>query len=306
VSDEAKPATPRRNQPLEDFVQRVGKRRRPFTDLYAFLLLARWSTVVALAALFYLGANAIFAGLYYSMPGSVANANGYLDHFFFSVQTFASIGYGFMYSQTRWGNALVVCEAFVSLLSIALLTGIVFAKFARPHARILFSTPVCIERRNGIPTLTFRVANERGNDVVEASIRVSALITTFTKEGRRMRRFYDLDLERGSTPVFILSWQIFHPIDESSPLYGITCEQMIADDVRLLVSVTGLDGTFAQTIHARHNYWAEDILEGHRFVDVIENLDGGVVRMDFRKFHLTVPEDTSEESVGPGAGRGSA
>ena len=298
---EAKPTPPRRDQPLEAFVQRVGKRRRPFTDLYAFLLLARWSTVVALAAVFYLGANALFAGLYYAMPGSVANAHGYADHFFFSVQTFASIGYGFMYSQTRWGNALVVCEAFVSLLSIALLTGIVFAKFARPHARILFSQPLCIEQRNGVPTLTFRVANERGNDVVEASIRVSALMTTFTKEGRRMRRFYDLDLERKSTPVFILSWQIFHPIDESSPLHGLTCEQMIADDVRIMISVTGLDGTFAQTIHSRHNYWAEDILDRHRFVDVMENLPGGVVRMDFRKFHLAVPEDTAEEAELEGA-----
>lgn len=301
MNEGGKPAPARRDQPLESFVQRVGQRRRPFTDIYAFLLLARWRTVVALAAVFYLGANAIFAGLYYAMPGSVANANGYLDHFFFSVQTFASIGYGFMYTQTRWGNALVVCEAFISLLSIALLTGIVFAKFARPHARILFSRPVCIEQRNGVPTLTFRVANERGNDVVEASIRVSALMTTFTKEGRRMRRFYDLDLERKSTPVFILSWQIFHPIDEASPLYGLTCERMIEDDVRLLVSVTGLDGTFAQTIHARHNYWAEDILDGHRFVDVMENFEGGLVRMDFRKFHLTVREEAPEGSVTEGA-----
>lgn len=116
-----------------------------------------------------------------------------------------------------------------------------------------------------------------------------------------MRRFYDLDLERKSTPVFILSWQIFHPIDEASPLYGLTCERMIEDDVRLLVSVTGLDGTFAQTIHARHNYWAEDILDGHRFVDVMENFEGGLVRMDFRKFHLTVREEAPEGSVTEGA-----
>ena len=278
-------------RPIEEYLQRVGLRRRPFTDLYAFLLRARWSTVVALAAGLYLGVNAFFALLYWLVPGSVANADGgYADAFFFSVQTFASIGYGFMYSQSTWANALVVVEAFVSLLSIALLTGIVFAKFSRPHARVLFSRPILIETRNGVPTLTFRVANERGNDVVEASLRVSILKTYVTREGHRMRRFYDLPLERSETPFFLLSWQVFHPIDEHSPLHGLTPETMRDDDVRIAVSLTGLDGTFAQTIYARHSYWPEDLLVGHRFVDVMENLDGGVTRMDFRKFHLSEPQ----------------
>lgn len=281
-----------RRKLLDTYLQRVGQKRRgPFTDLYAFLLRARWSTVIGLAAGFYLAVNALFAALFFAVPGSVANADGgYVDAFFFSVQTFASIGYGFMYSQGTWGNAVVVAEAFVSLLSLALLTGIVFAKFARPKARVLFSEPILIETRDGVPTLTFRVANERGNDVVEAAVRVSALKTVHTREGSRMRRFYDLELQRAASPFFVLSWQVFHPIDEDSPLHGMSREDMIAEDVRFAVSFTGLDGTFAQTIHARHLYWAEDLRVGHRFVDVMENLEGGVTRMDFRKFHLTEPE----------------
>lgn len=282
---------PRREQ-LDTYLQRVGQKRRgPFTDLYAFLLRSRWSAVIALAAAFYLAANLVFAALYWAVPGSIANADGgFLDAFFFSVQTFAAIGYGFMYSQGSWGNGVVVVESVASLLSLALLTGIVFAKFARPRARVLFSEPLVVETRNGVPTLTFRVANERGNDVVEASIRVSALKTMQTREGSRMRRFYDLKLERSASPFFLLSWQVFHPIDEDSPLHGMSRTELIAEDVRFAVSFTGLDGTFAQTIHARHMYWAEDVIFGHRFVDVMENLEGGVTRMDFRKFHLTEPQ----------------
>lgn len=247
--------------------------------------------MVTLAAAAFLLVNLLFAFLYWIVPGSISSTEGsFADAFFFSVQTFGAIGYGYMYSQGLWGNAVVVVEAFVSLLFIAVLTGIVFAKFARPHARVLFSQNALIERRDGVPTLTFRVANERGNDVVEASLRVSVLKTEISKEGKRLRRFHDLALARQSTPVFILSWQVFHAIDEASPLHGMSVEDMIEGDVRITVALTGLDGTFAQTIHARHMYWADQILQDHRFVDVIESHEDGSVTMDYRKFHLIEPE----------------
>lgn len=111
------------------------------------------------------------------------------------------------------------------------------------------------------------------------------LKTETSSEGKVMRRFHDLTLVRQSSPLFILTWQIFHVLDESSPLYGMTCDDLMADDIRLTVALTGLDGTFAQTIHARHMYYAEDFLEGHRFVDVIENHPDRSITMDFRKFH---------------------
>lgn len=270
---------------------RVGQRKRPFTDAYAFLLTARWPTVIALAGATFLAMNALFAFLYWIVPGSVENTDGsYLESFFFSVQTFAAIGYGFMYSNGVWGNSVMVVEAFCSLFCIALVTGIVFAKFSRPRARVLFSEPILIEQRNGVPTLTFRVANERGNDIVEASIRVAALITVHTDEGARLRRFYDLEVERASSPLFSLTWQIFHPITEESPLHGKSVDQLCEEDVRITVSLTGLDGTFSQTIHARHLYWAEEIVPEYCFVDVIEDIGGGRVQMDYRKFHLIEPQ----------------
>lgn len=272
-------------------IRRIGQRPRFFTDLYAFLLRARWPVVVLLAAFAFMALNTIFATLYWLSPGSIANWNGSFEHaFYFSVQTFASIGYGYMYSNSSWGNCVVVLQAFSSLFYIAWLTGIVFAKFARPHARVLFSDHALIETRDGKRTLTFRVANERGNDIVEASIRVSILKTEITTEGKRMRRFFDLDLARSSSPLFILTWQVFHVIDERSPLYGMSCDDLMADDVRLTIALTGLDGTFNQTIHARHMYWPDDVLEGHRFVDVLENHPDGTITMDFRKFHDVAPE----------------
>lgn len=272
-------------------IRRVGQRSRHLTDLYAFLLRARWPVVIGLAAMTFLVFNATFATIYWLVPGSIANWSGdWPNAFFFSVQSFASIGYGYMYSQGTFGNCVVVVESFTSLCFIAVLTGIVFAKFARPKARVLFSDKALIETRDGKPTLTFRVANERGNDVVEASLRVSLLKTEVSAEGKRMRRFYDLALSRQSSPLFILTWQVFHVIDERSPLYGMGRQARIEDDVRIAISFTGLDGTFNQTIHDRHMYFAEDILDRHRFVDVLETHPGGTITMDFRKFHQIEPE----------------
>ncbi|MCC6875000.1 MAG: hypothetical protein IT378_11900 [Sandaracinaceae bacterium] len=277
--------------PLEAFIKRVGQRSRPFTDLYAFLLRTSWTRLVLLAAALYVLTNAIFATLFWIVPGSIASSDGsWEEAFYFSVQTLGTIGYGYMHAQGRWGNLVVTAEAFVSIFVTATLTGIVFSKFARPHSRVLFSKPILIETRNGKPTLTFRVANERGNDVVEAAVRVCALMGTKSEEGKSLRRFFDLELERASSPVFLLSWQVLHVIDESSPLHGLTATDLMAGDVRFVVSLTGFDGTFMQTIHARHVYWPSDVLFGHRFVDVIENLPGGVAQMDYRKFHETVAE----------------
>ena len=277
---------------------RVDHPARPLSDLYAFLLRARWPVVLGLAAGSFLAANVLFAALYFAVPDSIANADGsFSDAFFFSVQTFGAIGYGYMVAQGPWANAVVTVEAFVSLVFIAMLTGIVFAKFSRPTARVLFSRPILVEQRNAKPTLTFRVANERGNDIVEASIRVSVLLTEETAEGHLTRRFSDLRLERSSSPIFIMTWQIFHTIDEQSPLYGMTHQDIIDQHVLFTIALTGLDGIFAQTIHARHTYWPDDIVFGHTFEDVIAftGIDEPV-EVDLRKFHDTRPQRTDDGS----------
>jgi inward rectifier potassium channel len=270
---------------------RVGGKRGYRDDLYHFLLQARWSRVMGLIASTYLAINVVFAALYLAGDDCIAGAQrgSFRDAFFFSVQTFSTIGYGTMSPRTVFGSAIVTLEAFVGLVTVAMATGLMFAKFSRPTARILFSDKMVIGPRDGQPTLMLRVANERGNDVIEASFRVTVLKPEVTSEGERMRRLHDVKLTREDTPLFTLTFQGMHIIDESSPLHGVTHDDMLAGQMRFIVTVTGLDATFATTIHARHVYHADEIVEGARFADVLSNGPDGRLVLDYRKFHDIVP-----------------
>ncbi|MGF1468954.1 MAG: ion channel [Sandaracinaceae bacterium] len=278
-------------------IVRIGQKHAPLKDLYAYVLVMKWRWLLLAGFAFYLAINALFGALYYLVPGSIAHGDdSFAEAFFFSVETFCAIGYGYRYADGGWGHLVVTLQGFASILAIAFSTGLVFAKFSQPHSRILFSDRMVVERRNGVPTLSFRLANERHNDaVVEASIRVSALLTVRTKEGAELRRLHDLELERSQTPLFLLSWQVFHRIDEGSPLHGWTADDLWDDDVRFVVALVGLDSVFQQTVHARRVYFAEDVAFGHRFVDVLRRLDGGRVEMDYRRFHGVEPDPAARE-----------
>src|SRR6476646_1746542 len=189
---------------------------------YHLLLTIPWTGFLALTVLSYGMTNAIFALLYLAQPASIAHAKpgSFLDAFFFSVQTLASIGYGAMYPQTVYADAIVTVEAMVSLVGIALLTGLAFARFSRPTARVTFSHVAVIGPYEGVPTFIFRTANQRRNQILEAQIRLYLLRDEMSLEGHSMRRFYELKLLRSRTPSFTLSWTVLHPIDEYSPFYG--------------------------------------------------------------------------------------
>ncbi len=282
-------ANPPRNATgeLRRRVVRQGRRHRLFTDLYAFLLTTSWKRLLLGFAAVYLLENVVFALLYLARGGSIdgARPGSFTDAFFFSVQTLSTIGYGELSPHGNWGNLVVALEAFASIVTAALATGIVFAKFARPSARVLWSDVAVVGPRDGRPCLMFRLANSRGTEVVSASLRVSALLSYVTAEGERMRRFYDLKLERESTPLFILTWLVIHPIDEDSPLYGLSSEDMHADNVRIGAILTGIDGSLAQTVYAQHDFGPEHIVWGARFVDVLESLPDGRVKVDYSRFH---------------------
>lgn len=264
-----------------------GHKKRLFDDIYALLLTTSWKRLLLGFVAVYLLENTIFALLYLAGGNSIAGARpgSFADAFFFSVQTLSTIGYGELSPHGTWGNVLVGFEAFSSIVTAALATGIVFAKFARPTARVLWSEVAVVAPRDGQPCLMFRLANARGTEVVSASIRVSALLSHVTAEGERMRRFYDLQLERDSTPLFMLTWLVIHPIDEDSPLYGLSSEDLEADNVRIGVTLVGIDGSLAQTVYAQHDFAPEHIVWGARFVDVLETLPDGRVKVDFSRFH---------------------
>lgn len=270
---------------------RVGMPRAPLSDVYYVLVAGSWKRLVGALVGFYLLANLGFAALYSLERGGIANAHDdFVEAFFFSVQTISTIGYGTMTPQTPLAHLLVTAESMVGLLGFAIATGLMFTKFARPSARVMFSQPMVMTRRHGKPALMFRVANARGNEVVEAAIRVAMLKTEKTPEGHQMRRLVDLKLVRDTSPLFALSWLVIHEIDEDSPLHGMDPEALDRDFSVFIVTMTGMDATFAQSVHARHLYDYRDIAWGHRFIDVIENRPDGRIVIDYRRFHDTEPE----------------
>lgn len=270
-------------------IVRLGQKQGHGDDLYHFLLVASWARVLGLVAAVYLGLNLAFACVYTAGGDCIANASSFADRFFFSVQTFSTIGYGVMAPKTPFASVVVTLEAFVGLIMVAMATGLMFAKFSRPTARVLFSDKMVIAKRNGRPTLMLRMANERGNDVIEASFRVTVLKAEVTAEGEYNRRLFDLPLVRSDTPLFTVTFTAFHVIDDASPIRGETAASLCDGQVRFIVTVTGLDSTFATTIHARHVYEAHDVVFDVRFADVISNTPDGRMQIDFTKFHDVLP-----------------
>jgi inward rectifier potassium channel len=256
-------------------------------DPYHLFLTIPWPGFLTLIALMYVAINSLFALAYLAFPNSIENARSgsFLDAFFFSVQTLASIGYGAMYPKTVYANAIVTLEAMVGLMSIALLTGLAFARFSRSTARVIFSRSAVITPYNQVPTLMFRTANQRRNQILEAQLQVYLMRDEISAEGHLMRRFYELRLLRHRTPSFTLSWTAMHPIDEYSPLYGTTAESLIQTKTLIVASLSGIDDTVAQLIHARHSYSAQDIFWNKRFVDIFSETSDGHRYIDYTHFH---------------------
>jgi len=261
-------------------------------DPYHLFLVMPWSLFLLTIVVIYVLINLFFATLYVLGEGGIANAQpgSFADAFFFSVQTFASIGYGAMYPQSVYVHIVVTCQAVVSLISIALLTGLSFARFAQPTARVLFSRVAVIGRHDGIPTLMIRAVNERGNQILEAQARLTLLRDDITQEGNPFRRIYDLPLIRDRTFSFSIGWTILHPITPSSPLYGLTVADLVHHNTTITATIHGLDETVSQTLHARYDYGSHAILFNHRFVDMIQFLPDHRRVIDYGKIHDAVPD----------------
>ncbi|MFB2770742.1 ion channel [Pelatocladus sp. BLCC-F211] len=262
-------------------------------DPYHLLLTIPWPGFLALIAFSYVTTNALFALAYLAGGDCIANARpGYfLDAFFFSVQTLASIGYGAMYPKTAYANLIVTIEAMMGLVGIAVMTGLAFARFSRPTARVIFSRVAVIAPHNGVPTLMFRTGNKRRNQILEAQLRVYLMRDEVTTEGYFIRRLHELNLIRSQTPSFTLSWTAMHPIDESSPLYGMTPESLAATKSAIVVSLSGIDETVIQVLHARQTYAAHEILWNNQFVDIFYHTSDGHRYIDYNYFHDVVPID---------------
>jgi inward rectifier potassium channel len=273
-----------------DQVLAVGLHSAWFTDLYHRILTMSWPRFLALTLAAYLATNMLFAGLYLLQPGSIANAraDSPIDAFFFSVETIATIGYGVMSPATIYANMLMTVESAIGMLFVALTTGLIFARFSRPTARVLFSRVAVVGPHNGKPTLTVRLANQRQNQILATQVSMTLVRDELTEEGNLLRRFYDLKLVRDRSPVFALTFTVMHEIDAASPLRGGSSEVLAEFNAELIVTASGIDETLVQPVHARASYLPNEVLWNHRFVDIIGWTEDGQRAIDYRRFHDAV------------------
>lgn len=269
-----------------------GLRDRAWMDFYHRAMTASWWMFFAGTLGTFMALNLLFAGLYSlgDRPVSNTSPGSLLDLFFFSVETLATVGYGDMHPQTFYAHVVSTTEIFVGMTLIAVMTGLIFARFSRPQARFLFAQKVVVGQQDGAPTLMIRLANARGNTISGANARLWLLVTEFTHEGQRFRRFRELTLERNENPIFALSWTIFHKIDAESPLANADAASLEAQDSLLLLTVTGHDEQSTQELKARMTYLHGDIAWDHRYEDMV-TLEQGRTRIDFTKMHEVVPEN---------------
>jgi inward rectifier potassium channel len=250
-----------------------------------------WPVFVGVLAAAFLVLNVAFA-LIYAAGGelgepSIANARpGSLsDLFFFSVETTSTVGYGDMHPQTLFGHVVATIENFVGMFSLALMTGLMYARFSRPRARLVFAQNPVVFDHDGQQTLAFRVANERSSFITEAAARLWMLGPTITKENRRFVSFQPMKLTKSENPMFALTWTLFHPIDEESPLFGLDSETIAASELNLLLSLTGYDESSGQNVRSRHAYAAQDLRFGYEFVDIVTIDPDGARRVNYSRVH---------------------
>lgn len=275
-----------------------GLPRRMSADVYHRLMRLSWPRLFTLFIAVFLGFNLVFACLYRLDPEGLANSGAsvaaplFWRDFFFSIDTVATIGYGNVYPVSLWANGVTVIEITLGILYFALATGIAFARFSRPTARILFSRVLIVHDIGGVPTLMLRAANQRHNLIYSAEARLAVLVDSEVA-GVRMRRFVDLALERRSNPTFALTWTIMHPIDDKSPLAAWLGDPKAARDEDIIVILSGTDEISGQTIHGRWAYSAADVRWNARFVDIITSEGNGWRTIDYRRFHDVLPAGES-------------
>jgi len=279
-------------------VERIADRDWALDFYHHLLTVSPWTVFVILIAT-YIAFNLLFGALYLLQPGGIANARpgSFADAFFFSVQTMATIGYGDMHPATLYANLLVTAEVLLGMTGLALATGLVFARFSRPTARVMFSRVAVVTNHDGMPSLMFRAANRRRNEILEAQVTVMLLRDELNAEGIEMRRFHEMAVVRPLTPMFALTWTVIHPIDQTSPLFGESRESLLRAHGHVVVSISGIDEIFSQTIYARHTYEASEIRWNHRFADILTRAPDGHRQIDYRRFHDTV----EAEEVAPSA-----
>jgi len=284
----AKPVSVRAGQ--VEFLK-VNTERWDWRDAYQWLLALSWPRFALFIAAIYVAINLIFAALYsldgnciaYLQPGS------FVDAFFFSVQTLATVGYGHMYPQTLYGHVVTTLEIISGMFGLAVMTGLIFVRFSRPTARILFSKSIVIAPFNGRPALMLRIANLRQRSLVEAEFRIMFSRNQEIMEDDSYRYFYALKLDFERMIVFPAALTLRHTIDEHSPLFGATPQSLEASNATFVASVMGIETVIPAAVQTQQNYTWRDVRFGERFVEIYSELKEGQITVDYGRIHDTEP-----------------
>jgi inward rectifier potassium channel len=276
-----------------------GLQERVWDDFYHRALTVTWPVFFGLATSVFLIFNAIFAIIYQVDPHGIANQypKGLAGAFFFSVETLATVGYGDMHPQSIYTHLVATAEIILGMGNIAVVTGLIFARFSRPQAKILFGNHPVVRMIDGKQTLMLRAANMRMNLIAQASAQLHLLRQYSSPEGFKLRRIEDMKLVRDHHPVFMLSWNVMHVIDEDSPLYGVNREELEAGEVTLLLTIEGIDETTSQSMLARHQWGIKEVRWNHRYIDLVRRDENGVNVIDYTVFNEVLPLDEDQQDT---------
>ena len=266
---------------------KINAATRDWRDAYHWILSLSWPRFTGVVFGCFLLLNVIFAIAYSLGGGCIAELppGSFVDALFFSVETLATVGYGHMYPVTLYGHAVTTIEIVVGMFWLAVMTGLIFVRFSRPTARLVFSKTAVIARFDGRPTLMLRVANLRHQAMVEAEFRLMLLLNQPVLEGDYVRRFYPLKLNFDRLIMFPAALTLRHVIDEQSPLHGMTVADFERSDARLMTSVVCVDSVIQAPVQSQHDYGWREIHFGKRFVEMYTEVDDGRLTVDYALLH---------------------
>jgi inward rectifier potassium channel len=274
-----------------------GISRFDLRDPYHVAVTLSWPQFLATLLGLYLSVNVVFAILYSVVPGSItfARPGNFIDAFFFSFETLATVGYGEMYPHGLYGHLISSAEIVCGLAFTAILTGLTFVRFSRPRAKFAFADVLVVTKQNGIPTLMLRVGNGRAGVLGDAHAKLNVLLNESTSEGQTFRRAHELKLQRAHIPVFPLTWTIMHTMEEGSPLYGYDAEQVIAADARIFFVLEARDPSLATTVHDLRSYSPDMVKFGMRYADAVTTAPDGTPIADMNLISAIEPEAAATE-----------